>query len=298
MLARFATGASFSTDSKGGGRESNSRLLPFMVQMAHHLLDPSQRRNMAKALTSYLTSPSQLDSPASGSKPSTPTTQRYGVTEETVQYMMVHAVLLQSLDEWEQHRHIFLQRGLYHAYMQYKHGRSALAAPASSPSSSRALSSDLAPVDSKNDDISREDAESSETSENYFAIVQPMLIYTGLVEQLQRFLKWVKPTARKDRNVENERDNSGETGDDSGSGSGSGPVSMEPWEVTMRERLQDVKGMLGFSKELMSWLEEMQSASDMQEAFDIMGALGDALSGGFSRCEDFVQHAIASGHTR
>ena len=88
--------------------------------------------------------------------------------------MMVHVVLLQSLDEWEQHCHTFLQRGLYHAYMQNKHGRLALAAPASSPSSSHALSSDLAAVDSKSDDISREDTESSETSENYFSIVQPM----------------------------------------------------------------------------------------------------------------------------
>ena len=58
--------------------------------------------------------------------------------------------------------------------MQSTHGRLALAAPASSPSSSRALSSDFAAVDSKSDDINREDTESSETSENYFAIVQPM----------------------------------------------------------------------------------------------------------------------------
>jgi hypothetical protein len=86
--------------------------------------------------------------------------------------MMVHVVLLQSHDEWEQHRHTFLQRGLYHAYMQYKHGRSALTAPVSSSSSSRALSPDLAPMDSKSDDTSREDTESSKTSENYFAIVQ------------------------------------------------------------------------------------------------------------------------------
>ena len=129
---------------------------------------------MEKYLTSYLTSPSQLDSLASGSKPSMPTTPRSGVTEEIVEYMLVHAMLLQSLDEWEQHRHTFLQRGLYHTYMQSTHGRLALAAHASSPSSSRALSSDLAVVDSKSDDISREDAESSETSENYFAIVQPM----------------------------------------------------------------------------------------------------------------------------
>ena len=58
--------------------------------------------------------------------------------------------------------------------MQNKHGHLALASPASSPSSSRALSSNLAAVDSKSDDINKEDAESSETSENYFAIVQPM----------------------------------------------------------------------------------------------------------------------------
>eukprot|EP01018_Ginkgo_biloba_P024431 Gb_03145 [translate_table: standard] len=299
MLARFATGASFSTDSKGGGKESNSRLLPFMVQMAHHLLEQggaSQRRTMAKALTSYLSSPSQLDSPSSGSKPSTPTTQRYGATEETVQFMMVNALLLESLDDWQQHRHTFLQRGIYHAYMQYKHGRSPLTAPASSPSPCRASSSDLAAMDSKSEEITKEDTNATETSaENLFAIVQPMLIYTGLIEQLQRFLKWSRSTAQTSRNVDAERDRSEANKDDSGSGSA---FSMEPWELTMKERLQDVKGMLGFSKELLSWLEDMQSTSDMQEAFDIMGALGDALSGGFSRCEDFVQDAIACGHTK
>ena len=71
-----------------------------MVQMAHHLLNQggmSQQRNMEKDITSYLTSPSQLDSLASGSKPSMPTTPRYGVIEEPIQYMMVHVVLLQSM---------------------------------------------------------------------------------------------------------------------------------------------------------------------------------------------------------
>ncbi|GLJ18302.1 hypothetical protein SUGI_0323850 [Cryptomeria japonica] len=292
MLARFATGASFSTDSKGGGKESNSRLLPFMIQMANHLLDQggmNQRRSMAKNLISYLTSPSQLDSP-SGPKPSTPPSQRYGAAEETVQFMMVHSLLLQSLDEWEQHRHSFLQRGIYHAYMQYKHGRSPLTAPASS----RASSSELAAMDPKYDDSGKDDANSSETGiEKLFAIVQPMLIYTGLIEQLQRFLKLNRPSTRKSRNVGTEMDGNEKANDDS-----SGSLSMELWEVTMRERLQDVKGMLGFSKELLNWLEDMQSASDMQEAFDIMGALSDALSGGFSRCEDFVQDAISNGNAK
>lgn len=207
-----------------------------------------------------------------------------------MQLMMVHSLLLQSLDEWEQHRHSFLQRGIYHAYMQYKHGRSPLTAPASS----RASSSDLAAMDPKYDDISKEDANSTEIgSEKLFAIVQPMLIYTGLIEQLQRFLKLNKPSARKNRNLGMENNSNEKTNDDS-----SGSLGMELWEVTMRERLQDVKGMLGFSKELLNWLEDMQSASDMQEAFDIMGALSDALSGGFSRCEDFVQDAISNGNAR
>jgi E3 ubiquitin-protein ligase UBR4 len=52
--------------------------------------------------------------------------------------------------------------------------------------------------------------------------------------------------------------------------------------------LRAINVMLGFSKELLSWLEEMQSASDMQKSFDIMGALSDSLSGGFSQCEDLV----------
>ena len=106
--------------------------------------------------------------------------------------MMVHAMLHQSFDEWEKHHHTFLQRGLYHAYMQYKHGCLVLTAPVSSSSYSRALYSDLAPVDSKSDDTSREDTESSKTSENYFSIVQLMLIYTRLIEQLRHFLRGFK----------------------------------------------------------------------------------------------------------
>lgn len=113
-------------------------------------------------------------------------------------------------------------------------------------------------------------------SSKLFAIVQPMLVYTGLVEQLQRFFKFSK--------------GSGTTKELEGDGGG-----LERWEVVMKERLVNVKEMVGFSKELLSWLEDMTSAVDLQEAFDVMGALGDALSGGFSSCEDFVQAAIIAG---
>ncbi|XVF31619.1 hypothetical protein REPUB_Repub17cG0006900 [Reevesia pubescens] len=259
MLARFATGASFSAESRGGGRESNSRFLPFMIQMARHLLEqgvPSQRRNMAKAVATYIAS-SSLDS-----KSITGGTQPSLGTEETVQFMMVNSLLSESYESWLQHRSDFLQRGIYHAYMQHTHGRPT--AKIESVSSSKTPTSESA----GDDDL--------------LSIVRPMLVYTGLIEQLQQIFK-VKKSSNSASII----------------GEGISTISegegLEGWEVVMKERLLNVKEMLGFSKELLSWLNDMISASDLQEAFDIIGALGDVLSGGFSRCEDFVQAAIAAG---
>ncbi|XP_022771848.1 auxin transport protein BIG-like isoform X2 [Durio zibethinus] len=258
MLARFATGASFSAECRGGGRESNSRFLPFMIQMARHLIEqggPSQCRNMAKAVATYITS-SSLDS-----KSITGGTQPSLGTEETVQFMMVNSLLSESYESWLQHRRDFLQRGIYHAYMQHTHGRST--AKIESASSSKSPTSE-----SGGDEL--------------LSIVRPMLVYTGLIEQLQQIFKVKKSSSLASIKAE-------------GTSTGSEGEGLEGWELVMKERLLNVKEMLGFSKELLLWLDDMTSASDLQEAFDIIGALGDVLSGGFSRCEDFVQAAIALG---
>jgi len=80
--------------------------------------------------------------------------------------------------------------------------------------------------------------------------------------------------------------------------SGGGEVeggSLEGWEVVMREKLLTVREMVGFSREVLTWLEDATSASDLQEAFDVIGVLADVLSGGFARCEDFVYAAINGG---
>lgn len=261
MLARFATGASFSAECRGGGRESNSRFLPFMIQMARHLLEqggPSQRRNMAKTVATYISS-STLDS-----KSATGGTQPLG-TEETVQFMMVNSLLSESYESWLQQRRDFLQRGIYHAYMQHTHGRST--AKIESASSSKSPTS------------------TSETGgDELLSIVRPMLVYTGLIEQLQQIFKVKKSSSLAATKGKSEGTSTGTEGE-----------GLEGWEVVMKERLLNVKEMIGFSKELLSWLDDMTSASDLQEAFDIIGALGDVLSGGFSRCEDFVQAAIAAG---
>lgn len=272
MLARFATGASFSTDSRGGGKESNSKFLPFMIQMARHLLDQdtSQRRTLTKSIATYLSS-SALDSkspPPSG-------TQLSAGTEETVQFMMVSSLLSESYESWLQHRRAFLQRGIYHAYMQRTHSRST--------HRSASLTS-VVRADSGNTSGSLT-TQTGGTNE-LLSIIQPMLVYTGLVEQLQCFFK-VKRSATvvggRAAGHPKEPEASGESG------------SLESWEVLMKERLLNVKEMVGFSKDLLSWLEDMTSATDLQEAFDVIGVLADVLSSGFTRCEDFVFAAIDSG---
>ncbi|XP_062193855.1 auxin transport protein BIG-like [Phragmites australis] len=270
MLARFATGASFSTDCKGGGRESNSRFLPFMVQMASHLVDGSgnpQRLAMAKAVTTYLSSspstpesPIRLSASVSGSRGSS------GSSEETVQFMMVYSLLSESYESWLQHRPAFLQRGIYHAYMQHKHGRSTL--KLSSDSSSTVVRSD--------------EGSSGDTDENkkLFAIVQPMLVYTGLIEQLQQFFKKGKPSGSS---KSSDKDESG--------------GSHEKWEILMKEKLGNMKEMVGLSKDLLSWLEDMTSSDDLQEAVDIMGVLTDVFSSGHTKCEEFIRAAIHAGRS-
>nr|GMC67386.1 auxin transport protein BIG [Ipomoea batatas] len=266
MLARFATGASFSKDCRGGGKESNARFLPFMIQMARHLLDhdSSQRHTMAKSISTYLASPtSESKNPtASGTPPSA------AGTEEAVQFMMVSSLLSESYESWLQHRFAFLQRGIYHAYMQRTHGGSM---QRFSPNLSGSTSGSSSETSGSNDLLS---------------IIQPMLVYTGLIEQLQRFFKVKKSSSTATTQTQGtSKDMEGE--DES--------KKLEAWEMVMKERLVNVKEMVGFSKELLSWLDDMISAADLQEAFGILGVLSDVLSGGVTSCEDFVRAAIDSG---
>lgn len=251
MLARFATGASFSTDCRGGGKESNAKFLPFMIQMARYFVDhdSSQRTNLAKSVVAYLAS--STSTPASGLTPDSksPISSSAG-TEETVQFMMVSSLLSESYESWLQHRRAFLQRGIYHAYMQRTHARSS---QRSSSSTTTPTKSDTAP-------------------EELLPIIQPMLVYTGLIEQLQRYFKVQKKGAGK--TVEKDE---------------------EVWEVLMKEKLLDVKELVGFSKEMLSWLEDMTSAADLQEAFDVIGVLAEVMSGPSGKCEDFVYAAIEAG---
>lgn len=275
MLARFATGASFSVDCRGGGQESNSRFLPFMFQMARHLLDqgsPLQRRTMARAVSAYITSSTSDLRPSSLSG-----NQVTLGTEETVQFMMVNSLLSESYESWLQHRRAFLQRGIYHAYMQHTHGRTT-ARPSSVSASVQAVGSGS---------IGQSATTETGQSDELLSIIRPMLVYTGLIEQLQHFFKFKKSTIATSASTGVVASSATEGEDESG--------NLEGWELVMKERLSNVKELLSFPKEMLSWLDDINSASDLQEAFDIVGVLPEVLSGGFTRCEDFVQAAINAG---
>ncbi|CAK8542340.1 unnamed protein product [Lathyrus sativus] len=275
MLARFATGALFSVDCRGGGQESNSRFLPFMFQMARHLLDqgsPLQRRTMARAVSAYITSSTSDLKPSSLSG-----TQITLGTEETVQFMMVNSLLSESYESWLQHRRAFLQRGIYHAYMQHTHGRTT-ARPSSVSPSVQAVGSGS---------IGQSATTETGQSDELLFIIRPMLVYTGLIEQLQHFFKFKKSAIATSASTGAAVSSVTEGEDESG--------NLEGWELVMKERLSNVKELLSFPKEMLSWLNDINSASDLQEAFDIVGVLPEVLSGGFTRCEDFVQAAINAG---
>ncbi|KAL8161170.1 hypothetical protein V2J09_012659 [Rumex salicifolius] len=273
MLARFATRASFSLDSKGGGKESNSKFLPFMVQMGRHLLDQgssSQRRTMARAVSSYLSSSSSATPSSDSRSTSSPGLQPSAGSEESVQFMMVNSLLSEPYDSWLAHRRSFLQRGIYHAYMQHSHTQTRSMPSRGSTTPQITLTTDAS------------------SSSDLLSIIQPMLVYTGLIEQLQHFFK-VRKSSPGPTTVE-------EAGPSlSSSKQPSEGEQEEAWEVAMKEQLLNVREMVGFSKDLLSWLDDITSAGDLQEAFDIIGVLGDVLSGGVTTCEEFVQAAINAG---
>ena len=145
LLLRFALEESFSTYSKGGGRESNLKMLPYLVQMATFLFDASsmQRRAHQQALSTYVTAL------AEGTVPTTPAAAAAasaGAGFDTPVYMLVSSLLLHSLAEWKLHRVAMLkQAAVYWKGAGSARERFSLAGPAS-PSTSAARSPSLAPA--------------------------------------------------------------------------------------------------------------------------------------------------------
>ena len=136
LLLRFALEDSFSTDSRGGGRESNMKLLLYLVQMANYLLDKRtapQRRTYHRTLSAYVAAcagdeidgtnedsgtvarnPSGLGdsvaTPVAVLSSTSPLPERAATNAESPLYMLVLSLLLHSSCEWRAARIPMLRR--------------------------------------------------------------------------------------------------------------------------------------------------------------------------------------------
>ncbi|KYQ89094.1 hypothetical protein DLAC_10325 [Tieghemostelium lacteum] len=121
LVLRFAKDESFSSDSKGGGKESNIRIVPFFVQFGMFLLDQKivgtvtnqihhlRRPHFEKLLEKFLNMPLEtaIQSMVQSSSP------------DNVPYFLVLSLYLLSPKEWETNKFNYLTRTLLYAFAEY-----------------------------------------------------------------------------------------------------------------------------------------------------------------------------------
>ena len=298
LLLRFSLEESFSTYSKGGGRESNMKMLPYLLQMGLFFVDARatcvpQRKALQRTLAAFVTACTSADSPAPSDRAS-----------DSPLYMMVLSLLLHTPNEWKAAKLPMLKRAV--AYWRNGGGtreRFALAGPAS-PSSSPAIrpsrSPGLAPSRSPLEGGPSSGGSSGAAlpplalspvvdgvvssgggggatapssaggsaagvsplpggGSSVFHEVRPVLLYFALINQLQSILKDPRPFHTP---------------------STSAGESSDACIPAMRERLQKHDQVV--LKELLEMLsafeEEMLPAGDAMEMFDALELLGPVLS--------------------
>jgi len=151
LLGRFAMDTSFSTDCRGGGKQSNMHLLPQLVRLAVHqvALAPEKGLEEFHALLDRLCSPEETwhDDDASG---------------HVLPAALVLTVITWTSEKWSAARRNALISILRHAKT---HGCARISS-----------------YPSDNDPI-------LVTSGNIFAMVRPLLIYFGLINKLHEWFK-------------------------------------------------------------------------------------------------------------
>lgn len=163
LLLRFAREESFSSDSRGGSKESNIQSTPFFMQMGSFLLNASggaQRTVHQQALSQFL---AQVKSPVEfwleASKQA-----------NSPLYFITTTLFLLSLEEWRMCRLYLLKRAIVHALVEAR-------------------------VDAQAADAQDEKEEKTEAdeTEKIFAKVRYALLFFQLVNNLQEVLKEGEP---------------------------------------------------------------------------------------------------------
>jgi len=128
LLVRLVLGESFSEESRGGGKESNMRMVPFFVQMGSLMLDgipgtstsESSRERFEEQLSTFLADESADGTTISVRKesgdrsPSTLDAHR----AEGPDYFLILSLYLMSPDEWKNSRFLFFKRLLAHSLIK------------------------------------------------------------------------------------------------------------------------------------------------------------------------------------
>ena len=159
LLLRLATESSFAEDSKGGTRETNFISAPFFMQMGLFLLDQTagaQRRVYEGSLTQFL-------------KQEKDVWLQNASQIDNVCFMSVLSLHLQSIEEWNATKRIFLDRCLLHSFIFNSH---------------------LLKANNNNNNNNEEKNEGKEvTEEMLFKASRSMLIYFSIIDKLQATLK-------------------------------------------------------------------------------------------------------------
>ena len=162
--------------------------------------------------------------------------------------------------------------------------------------------------------------ERHESPHDDFGRAKPILIYVGLVDKLQR---WLKPSGgssplRPTPSAPVPVGGGGGMGSQSSSlaqlaaeaedaiaaaaaaldaaealESGSAAAATASVLTDVRERLRDLPAMSEWCKETLEWLEDVETSEDFLELFDSMELLGDVLTDGTSSADEFVEEASA-----
>ena len=334
LLGRFATGAngSFSADCHGGGRESNMRVVPFVLQLAAHELarDPnshpsgsassSRSTNAAVHLIEADDDDDDVDV-NSGVNSSRSNVRRLNLrnaaaARSALDRLMLGdfvgaaaspafpaalalSVLITPLDDWTRRRRDALRAAVAHARRE----------------GSRCVDGACG-VGAARPEVD----ERHESPHNPFEQAKPILIYVGLVDKLQRWLKPsggsspLRPTpsapvpvgggggmgsqssslAQLAAEAEDAIAAAAAALDAAESDSADSAAAAAASVLTdVRERLRDLPAMSEWSKETLEWLEDVETSEDFLELFDSMELLGDVLTDGTSSADEFVEEASA-----
>ena len=333
LLGRFATGAngSFSADCHGGGRESNMRVVPFVLQLAAHELarDPnshpsgsaSSSRSQTNAAVHLIEADDDDDDDVDVNSVNSGVRRlnlrNAAAARSALDRLMLGdfvgaaaspafpaalalSALITPLDDWTRRRRDALRAAVAHARRE----------------GSRCVDGACGVGAARPEVHERRD----ESPHDDFGRAKPILIYVGLVDKLQR---WLKPSGgssplRPTPSAPVPVGGGGGMGSQSSSlaqlaaeaedaiaaaaaaldaaealESGSAAAAAASVLTDVRERLRDLPAMSEWSKETLEWLEDVETSEDFLELFDSMELLGDVLTDGTSSADEFVEEASA-----